>query len=377
MEEEENKVYDGGSLPEFGPNAYDKDRYDAFYYNKQLYRSLLRVSIHVNSETSDGGITWTKVKSEGVDDEGYTDRPIFSALLSEEFQTAISNSWSEFGGDAIGDLFSTFKPYAPYLQYFADRLGEMISTSDEMKASGDEAMNSRAVQSLVKLTEIIKPITDNSAKLLNRNLIAQGARFSYYSGTGVGFGNLGMKFTVFADWVEGKFKTVNDQLEELYPYCFGKFADLLDEEGNITGTDVDTSSFISSGVQSMANEFFKWQLPPAGFEAVVKDVDICQFGTIKLKFGSFYSLDNLVISDANFNFSRQMVKNWDGESNDISPLYCDVSLTFKPASKFTDDKLLKFVSGKSMESEISTTENYMNKRLGEEQDKISSFLSGE
>lgn len=361
----------------FGDSMYNSR---GFYYDNQLKNELISVSLHVNTVTEDGGITW-KDAGGVLDSEGYKMEPLFRSLLIEDYQTAISNSWSEFGDDAIGNLFNQFKPYAPYIGHLRDALKEMNATEEAMKASGDAAMSTYFGRIMDKVTDVMQGVANEGANILNRSLIAQGARFSYYGGTGVGFGNLTMKFTVFANWGDdGEFKTVDSQLQPIYPYCFGKYVKFLDENGQVTGTqdkNLNANNLdIPSSFQNTINEFFGWQLPPAGFEAQVTDVDVVQKGTLKLKFGAFYAIDNLVVSDAQFNFSKQMVKVWKDGENDLSPLYCDVTLTFKPASKFTDNKLLKFINGTTMTAEREGMENILENRLKEEKTNNENYLQG-
>ena len=361
----------------FGDSMYNSR---GFYYNNQLKNELISVSLHVNTVTEDGGITW-KDAGGVLDSEGYRMEPLFRALLTEDYQTAISNSWSEFGDDAIGNFFNQFKPYAPYLGHLSEALKEMNATEEVMKASGDTAMSTHFGRIMDKVTDVMQGIADEGANILNRSLIAQGARFSYYGGTGVGFGNLTMKFTVFADWGDnGELKTVDSQLQPLYPYCFGKYVDFLDKSGQVTGTqdkNLNANNLdVPPSIQNSINEYFAWQFPPAGFEAQVRDIDIVQKGTLKLKFGAFYAIDNLVVSDAQFNFSKQMVKVWQGGENDLSPLYCDVTLTFKPASKFTDNKLMKFINGSTMTAERESMEYILESRINEEKTNNENYLQG-
>lgn len=360
-----------------------------FYYNNQLKNELISVSLHPNTETSDGGITWGPPSGAVDSTPGewpYRMEPLFRAILNEDYQTAISNSWSEFGDDAIGNLFNQFKPYAPYLGHLSKSLKQMNATEEAMKATGDSAISSSFGKIMDTVTDVLQGVADDGSQILNRSLIVQGARFSYYSGTGVGFGNLTMKFTVFADWDDnGNFLSVDSQLQPIYPYCFGKFVKLLDENGNVTGIEGDST--INKTVQELdivqankdaINQYFGWQLPPGGFEANVKDIDICQKGTLKLKFGAFYAIDNLVISDAQFNFSRQMVKKWDSGAggNDISPLSCDVVLTFKPASKFTDNKLYQFINGSNMSDEREAMETILSTNLNRKKEENTNYLKG-
>ena len=355
----------------------ETEKINGFYYDNQINNRLISVSLHPNTITNDGGITWDEVNSSEADDDGYRIKPLFSSLFLEDYQTAISNLWSNFGDDAIGNFLNQIKPYAPYLDEFTKDLEEMVKTQDQMKNNNDPAMKSKAVKILSGFVEKSAPILRKIYPLMNRGVKSKYGRFSYYSGTGVGFGNLSMKFTIFSDWIDNEFNTVDDQLKSLYPYCFGKFADFSDGSGNITGTEIGTSNLGIVG--DIANSLFKWQLPPGGFESELSNIDKCQKGTLKLKFGAFYALDNLVISNAQFNFSRQMVKNWvSGENrNHFSPLSCEVTLSFKPASKFTDNKLRKFISGESMETEIYEVQNRLTTRLTEEKASNEQFLNGE
>lgn len=343
-----------------------------FYYDKQITNRLTSVYLHANRILD--GDKW-KEPDEPVDDDGYMIRPLCRAILDEDYQVAVSNSWSQFGEDEIGSLFNSLKPYAPYAAHLANAASSMLGTMENMEISKDPNVNSSFSTVMKKLVTGVKDVSEKGAKILNKSLVAQGARFSYYSGTGVGFGNLTMKFTVFANWIDGEFKSTHDQLQKLYPYCFGKFVQALDDSGNITGTDVNSGTFISNN-KDLINRYFGWQLPPGGYLASVKEIDEIQFGTLKLKFGAFYSLPNLVVESAQFQFSKQMIKvRKPGQTiNDITPLSCDVTLTFKPATKFTDNALRNFVSGKSMEKEREVIESVLSTKLTDEMIKNALLL---
>ena len=364
----------------FGEGINNSSKYP-FYYDRNLVNELISVSLHANTYTSDGGITWQKVlppvETSG-DEYPYSLEPLIRSVLSEDYQVAVSNTFSEFGYDFLGNLFNQFKPYAPYAAHLAKMLKQANEKEEEMKTGTEQEkrdINSTVEQVLDKFTDKVYEVVEKAPSLLNRHLVAQGARFSYYSGTGVGFGNLTMKFTVFANWIDGEFKSTHDQLQKLYPYCFGKFVQALDDSGNITGTDVNSGTFISNN-KDLVNRYFGWQLPPGGYLASVKEIDEIQFGTLKLKFGAFYSLPNLVVESAQFQFSKQMIKvRKPGQTiNDITPLSCDVTLTFKPATKFTDNALRNFVSGKSMEKEREVIESVLSTKLTDEMIKNALLL---
>ena len=59
-----------------------------------------------------------------------------------------------------------------------------------------------------------------------------------------------------------------------------------------------------------------------------------------------YSISNLVCNDANLVFSRQMVKLKNQSSGEIelSPLYCDVAISLRPVSKYSEKLLKSLVS---------------------------------
>lgn len=49
-------------------------------------------------------------------------------------------------------------------------------------------------------------------------------------------------------------------------------------------------------------------MPPAGYEPDLLNMDTILTGTLKLKFGAFYALNSLVCTNAQFSFSKQVVK---------------------------------------------------------------------
>ena len=63
-----------------------------------------------------------------------------------------------------------------------------------------------------------------------------------------------------------------------------------------------------------------------------------------LRFGAYYAITNLVVENANFNFSKQMTKNPNPNASELlSPLYCDVTIQLRPATKYSDKSLKEFV----------------------------------
>lgn len=317
-----------------------------FYYDQQLENPVLRISLHPNTKYQGPGKKpedmWVKVPQPehepGSDsDWPYSTVPIAVALCNEDFTVDIVNNWTDFGGDPIGGMWNQNKGSAPYMREFAKGLSTIVSKTREYSNSKHDDMSnlSRGALNLIeKLGELGSESLSTQAKYLSRALIVKGTRFSYYSGTGIAFGNLVMKFTLFPKWEGSTFVSVIDQIQGIMPYIIGDYIDVTE-----LGTG-DVGKFVK--------EFASWQLPPGGFESEIQDVDIVQQGTLKLRFGTFYALDNLVINNCNLTFSKTMVKNPSSKTGpDLTPMYCDVALSLKPATKYSKNKLIQFIDAKS------------------------------
>ena len=330
-----------------------------FYYDAQKNNKLLSVTLHPNMITNDGGITWEKASGD-LDEDEYSMKPIAKAILKDDFVVGIANNWMDFsGGDTINQIWNSLKPFAPYAKYAAEHLYEMADTGNRMKEEG--GFTGVAAGIINDVVNTVAPYVDKASDYLNRSLVVQGTRFSYYAGTGTSFGNLQMKYIIFGDWIDGEFKTVHDQLKDLYPYILGKYVD-WDQENK----------------DNILNYFVGWQLPPGGFKADVKNVDIIQQGTLKLKFGGYYSVPNVVVKDAQLTFSKQMIKNPQPEvgSNKISPLYCEVQLTLQPATKYTDISLRNFVEGRGTKKDIQEIEGVLEENLTNIKEQNSMIVNG-
>ena len=169
--------------------------------------------------------------------------------------------------------------------------------------------------------------------------------------------------------------SVLDQIGDILPYIVGRFVPFHISD---TQTASLVQKFVGStaikDVESFVSQYVNWQEPPGGFMAKNKDVDQTgitdadspQFGTLKLKIGGLYAITNLVCADASLTFSKQMVKGPSSETP-LTPLYCDVNLMLKPATKYSDKivlllyytNLMRFINGKAMESD----QNNIKKRL--------------
>ena len=361
-----------------------------FYYDKILINYITTVSLHPNtilkSELDDEeNYEWSTVEKAdptNVDDDGYSYKAIVRAPYLDDYILNSQNNWSEFGEDEIGKAWNSLKPWEPYLKRASEEIGSMIDTTREKRSDqGSDVSRSFIGGFLENALSITKGLIDKASNYMGRSLVSQGARFSYYSGTSTTFGNLSMKFTVFSGWCfdteTGKYswKTVDDQLRELYPYVMGKYMKTV---GKLEEGDAGMTKEQAGEANEIINEFLAWQMPPAGYSPDLKTWDNCVHGTLKLKFGSFYSIPALICSNAQFNFSRQMVKNWDPgtEENKISPLYCDVILNFQPSTKFSDDAIISFMNGKSTTYPNDVVTRGLGDKLDKVRQKNENFLNG-
>ena len=334
-----------------------------FYYDVQRQNPLMSITLHANRAAIDGGKSWEDVKD--PDSEGYSKTSLCSSLMNEDFSVAVANNWSDFdGGNMIESIWNQTRPLGAYSNHIGKLMGNMVGLGKKWlseRANTEELTN--WAEKLNKSVEKAGTYISGNTNYLNHSLVVQGTRFSYYAGTGTSFSNLNMKFTLFADHFEEKgFKTVHEQLNDLYPYLIGKYV-------NIDGTEKKSNS---AEEQNVLNEFFGWQKAPGDFTPDIKNIDNTVKGTLKLKFGNYYSIKNLVVRDAQLNFSRQMVKH-NGSSSfvDYSPLYCEVMISLQPATKFSDIALRQFVEGGSTTKE----RDEFSKKLRTDLDNIRTRMS--
>ena len=335
------------------------NKLSGWYYDLQLENRLTSATLHPNKELS--GTEWVDVTGEKDPDyDKYGKNPICRAIITEDFNVSVANSWSEFGGDMLGQMWESIKPLAPY----ADAAKQMIHSavqdydkaSPEAKAKINESTVSRTLAKV--MTAIDNNLQNPKSGIditdyLNRALVVQGTRFSYYSGSGTSFGNLMMKFTLFPTFNGTEYITVDKQVDKILPYCIGKY---------VTGTD---GLQVDNETKNIIDNMIGWQKPPGGFKANVKNVDIIQEGTLMLRFGAYYAITNLVVENATFNFSKQMTKKPDPTlSGDIlSPLYCDVTIQLRPATKYSDKSLKEFVLSRGSTKTLQEVQNDLKKVL--------------
>ena len=343
------------------PNMEPTDKYKAIIDTEFKQASSAQTqtgkNTNVNStsevDTPKPEELWRKVSevNEDSDSEGsfpYGKKSIARAILNEDFQVSIANSWTGTGGDPIGQTFNSYKGLAPYLAAFSKELQKIGDTTKEFEKNNKGSYKGIG-DSLAGFLGTIAGNYGKSlggiSKLLNRSLVVQGTSFVYYGGTGVDFGNLGLKYTIFPTYdSKGNFISVMDQLADVLPYCIGPYIPVDLKELSEKISDSDITNFVK--------EFASWQLPPGGFEPDMKSIDVVQKGTLKLTIGSFYTITNLVIANCQFNLSKQMIKDptkEPGATGYLTPMYCDANLTLKPATKYSYNSLLKFAKGRGTE----------------------------
>lgn len=377
-----------------------------------------------------------------VDEDGYLERPLCTAILNEEFNVNISNAWSDVGEDMIGGLYNQLRTVAPFAGEFIKGLNNIIDESGEALANNKEVQNSVFAKTLVHIASKARNFVNgvdtdkdgntvtrdngilgeaSASDYLNRALVTQAGKYSLYNGTNVTFQNLTMKFTVFPYWDEnGKFISVNDQLTTLYPYIIGAY---VPEEN----------------LGSRVAERIGWQKPPGGYQSSSRMLDEKLKGTLKVKFGTQYSITNVVAENVSLNFSKQAVKNpicfkEKGKSLDpltcirkyvngaapppikqsetwkesfvndhgingqrtfvrdytieraemsyndwiasqdcldyLTPLYCEVQMTLRPASKYSDVSLKDFVTGRGMINEKTRVTDELSKNLSHTKESL-------
>lgn len=379
-----------------------------FYYDVQRDNRLLRVTLHANTKPPtnpyETWYAWTDksvIKEEGdniksIDntkispefpsnlglctdheedepgtaqtsinnnkDTRYGKTPICTSILAEDFGITISNSWTDFeGGNQLQNMFNgIMKPLGPYASFLGKGLEKLSQGAANFSNDSDSGIGNLSAK-LAKWSAYGSKFANARGNLLGRQLIVQGTRFKYWGGTNVDFGNLAMRFTLFADYVkEGDvyvWKTPDDQLASILPYALGKYVKLVDDKETdpisiklkeILDKKLGTND--SGELNSeVANNFFGWQIPPAGFAPNIKDLDEIQSGTLMLKFGAYYKLKNLAIQNLQLNYSKQIAKYFNPNTKKIEtcPLFCEVTITLVPVTKYSDNKLREFILNRS------------------------------
>lgn len=349
-----------------------------FYYDQQLNNPTLKVSLHPNQipdgTEANGATKWVGAKNPEKDSASeefpYDEDPICTSIIQDDFQVSIVNTYSDFGGDPLGDMWNSQKPMAPYMLEIAKGLRTISRKTEEYqkKAGADgSSIWDKAMSGLSSILDEVAAGQENMGKYLSRALVVQGTKFSYYGGTGVDFGNLQMKFTIFSQYVkEGDnyvFKSVNDQLEKILPYVIGDY--------------VSVTELGDGEVGKFVQEFASWQMPPGNFAANLKNVDIVQQGTLKLRIGPFIAIENLVIKSCQLNYSKALVKNPEGNNsmNLFYPHSCEVTLGIAPITKYSRSSLERFIFGKASDNYKQKIAGEMAKEYGNVQAKMKTIIN--
>lgn len=404
---------------------------NGWYYDEQLNDPMTSITLHAN-KCLDDQLNWVDyektdedyyLRGDGGHGGGYGLEPIAKAILTEDFNIAVANTWSPLNGDdMISGIWSQIRTLAPYTPIIGHALDiAEAATSEESGTTTDGNRVSNGIRNV--LHTIVGGAKSGLSMIdsrLNDHLITQGTRFTYYSGSGTAFGNLGLKYTIFPTFQpSGYFEDTIDQVTKLLPYVNGKFekdnlgflktavlawgkmqhktqdwfvdaSAKMDEklrdisQNNYTGDKLRSAAqsvskiagSLTDGVISVADDIINeiaergligWQIAPGGYKPTYKDIDTTLEGTLKLKLGPQFAVSSLLCQDASFNFSKVMVKSpIDGT---ISPLYCDINLTLTPATKYSNNALSDFISG-VRNTRFNETPEIIKKRLEAEKDII-------
>lgn len=329
------------------PSDFSYYNPSGFYYDEQLNNPLTRVTLHANRKYN-GDVNavdgpWEAVPNPDPEDSEmeypYDVTPIATSIFAEDFTFDIANTFSDFGGDPIGEMWNSQMAMAPYSGLVADALKTISAKTEEWneQRSGGRV---KWADALAKVTDFIAKGADKNEKLRARALHFNGTQFSYYSGSKINFNNMSMKFTLLSDWEDGVFKSVIDKLTDgtwpLLAYIIGDYVAVKDI----------VSEKDSKDVHDFLSDYASWQLPPGGFRANLKDVDVINEGTLKLRFGPYFSIPNLVVTGCSMSMSKEMLRVPNlSATHKIVPMACDVVLQFKPAANFSKKTLTAVLGG--------------------------------
>lgn len=325
-------------------NIFEDVNNSGFYYDSQLNDPFLSITLHANKKTEDGGKTWIDWPGKHLESTGspgkagnYGAEPIARCILTEDLVYSIQNNFTDNNmGNPLESLFETFKPYAPILGNLSDEL-----TKGAGEAAKANNFGSAIARTLGNSAKAVAPWMKDAEKYLNKALMIQGTRFTYYNGTSFNFNNLEMKYTVFSDYLSDgqgnwEFHPVEDYIKELAPYAFGKY-----EPADIDVGRKNVSKFI--------HDYVGFQNPPGGFKMDTKCLDNVLEGTLRLNIGGMWAIDNLVLKNMNVVMSKVQAKDpRDGNTGKTLPLYAEITLQLAPASTIIDTGYDRIINHKGM-----------------------------
>lgn len=342
-------------------NIYEDVNNSGFYYDSQLNDPFLSITLHANKKTNDGGKTWIDWPGEHLKSTGspgksdtYGAEPIARCILTEDLVYSIQNNFTDNNmGNPIESLFETFKPYAPILGKLSDEL-----TKGAGETSKANNFGSAVVRTLGNTAKSVAPWMKDAEKYLNKALMVQGTRFTYYNGTSFNFNNLEMKYTVFSDYLgDGQggweFHSVEDYIKELAPYAFGKYEP----------ADIETGS---KNISKFIHDYVGFQNPPGGFKMDTKCLDNVLEGTLRLNIGGMWAIDNLVLKNMNVVMSKVQAKDpREKNSGKTVPLYAEITLQLAPASTIIDTGYDRIIGHKGMEDIRDTADRSYSLKLNQ------------
>lgn len=305
-----------------------------FYYDDQMKNPDITVRLY----------TW----DDSIGDYNETKKGLVAtAIMSDDFNVSIHNAWGDNdGGDFLENGFNSLRRLGPVVGDIAKNLSPLLESNDTYDA---DLFNwiSKGAKAVAGITG-----NDKTQSYFNKNLISQTSRFCYYGGTSVSLGgNLMMRYTIFYDPVTNK--SVNEKIAELFKYSIGRAENVTELSGlaEIAGAEDTVVQDIAKTVES----YYKWQNPPNGFTAALKNIDNRLKGTFKLWFGEMYYIDNLVIEDMNIVMSKLKVKRTNipgstdasGRGTESTPLYADVSISLRPAGMILDSTLTRYINART------------------------------
>lgn len=255
-----------------------------WYYDKQLENPLTSVSLHPNQVLNMTTGKWEDVKDGddekyikkgGQDGCGYSIKPIAQAILQEDFNVAVANRWTAVGDNAISEMWNQARTIGPYVPVAKDMLS-IITKAAENQSAQSAAEGNTVTSKLTDILGTVSKLAEGGINLLssriNDSLIIQGSRFTYYSGSGVAFGNLGLRYTMFPVFDGGRMISTVDQVANILPYVNGTFEEsslnyltsalrnwVNTDEGiaqiksKVNGAIDKTEEYINTGLQRIDN----------------------------------------------------------------------------------------------------------------------------
>lgn len=340
-----------------------------FYYDSQLNDPFLSITLHANTIKDKNSKEWKLYEGDTLDpisdstySKNYMAEPLARCILTEDLAYSIQNNFTDNNmGNPIESMFETFKPYAPILGNMADGLtkgaGEVAKANNFGSALASAAGN---------IGKAVAPWMKSASNFLNKALMVQGTRFTYYNGTSFNFNNLEMKFTVFSDYDKnGKFYSVEDYIQNLAPYVMGEYHPATNYKELKTGNDT-ADKFI--------HDYVGFQEPPGGFTMDTKNLNNVLKGTLRLNIGGMWAIENLVLKNMNVVLSKVQAKNPD-EPGGLVPLYADITLQLAPACTIVDTVYDKITQHSGLTKIRSAATNTYSSRLETLVNKISGELN--